>query len=292
MGSSTGSSGWSVRATIPDYIPTPVRLPRPVRPTALAAALLLALPRAAPAAEPPLDLRLDVPATLGVTGAALGLDLATVLLQKELTPTTCRICGAGRFDTSVRDALRWKDTGAASTASDILGIGTPALAAGALALAGLSAGGARTAAEDLLITGEAVSVAILATQIAKFSFGRLRPDAWAAPGASQGPSARVSLWSGHTGAAFAAAVAAGTVARLRGYRSWPWILGLGLAGAAATGWLRIAADRHWATDVLAGAAAGSAVGYGLPVWLHGRREGDRATGLRLEILPNGLAGTF
>ncbi len=271
----------------------PARRPlRAAAPSSALAALLLLLPGAAPAVEPPLDLRLDVPATLAVTGTALGLDLATVLLQNRLTPTTCRICGAGAFDTSVRDALRWKDTGAASTASDVLGIGTPALAAGALALAGLSAGGARTAAEDLLVTGEAVSIAVLTTQIAKFSFGRLRPDAWADPGASQGPSARVSLWSGHTDAAFAAAAAAGTVARLRGYRSWPWILGLGLAGAAATGWLRIAADRHWATDVLAGAAAGSVVGFGVPVWLHGRGDGARGTGLRLELLPDGLAGTF
>lgn len=271
-----------------------MHVPRPIRPSALAAtaALLLALPRAAPAAEPPLDLRLDVPVTLAVTATALSLSLASVLAKDRLTPSTCRICGSNGLDVSVRDALLWRNTAAASSASDLLGVGVPVLAAGALAVSGWSAGGIRTALEDLLVTGEAISVTILTTQIAKFSSGRLRPAAWADPSAPQGPDARLSFWSGHTDAAFAAAVAAGTVARLRGYRSWPWILGLGLAGAAATGWLRIAADRHWASDVLAGAAAGSAVGYGLPVWLHGRRGGDRATGLRLEILPNGIAGRF
>lgn len=273
----------------------PVRAPRPRRPAVLAAAaalLLAAPPAAASAGEPPLDLRLDVPVTLGVTGTALGLSLATVLFQKELAPPSCRICGAGALDTSVRDALRWRNASAASTASDLLQVGVPLLAAGALGLSGWQAGGGRTALEDLLVTAEAMSVAVLATQVAKLSTGRLRPDAWADPAASRGPNAYLSMWSGHTAAAFAAATAAGTVARLRGYRSWPWILGLGLAGAVATGWLRVAADRHWATDVLAGAAAGSAAGVGLPIWLHGRRDGDPATGLRLEILPNGLAGTF
>jgi membrane-associated phospholipid phosphatase len=34
---------------------------------------------------------------------------------------------------------------------------------------------------------------------------------------------------------------------------------------AATGYLRIAADRHYATDVLAGAAVGTGVGLGWPL---------------------------
>ena len=190
--------------------------PRPSPPASLAAvatALLLALPRPAPAAEPPLDLRLDVPVTLGVTGAALGVSLATVLLQKELAPPSCRVCGAGALDTSLRDALLWRNTSAASRASDLLQVGVPLLAAGALGLSGWQAGGGRTALEDLLVAGEAVSVALLATQVAKLSFGRLRPDAWADPSAARGPNAYFSMWSGHTAAAFAAATAAGTVAR-------------------------------------------------------------------------------
>ncbi|HET9554449.1 MAG TPA: hypothetical protein VFP50_15910 [Anaeromyxobacteraceae bacterium] len=42
-----------------------------------------------------------------------------------------------------------------------------------------------------------------------------------------------------------------------------------MAGAAATGWLRVAADRHWATDVLAGAAAGTTVGLVVPLLVLG-----------------------
>ncbi len=261
-----------------------------------AAAFLLALAVCLPAGadDAPIELRLDVPVALGITGAALGASLASVLLKGELAPQRCRICGSDGFDTGIRDALRWSDTAAAASGSDVLVTGVPLLAGGALLLSGWQAGGTRVAAEDLLVATEAVSIAVLATQIAKYSFGRIRPYAWASPTPVRGPDAFLSGWSGHTSATFAAAAAAGTVARLRGYRSWPWILALGLAGAATCGWLRIAADRHWATDVLAGAAVGSVAGFGLPVWLHGRTGApDPATpGVRLRPYPLGIAGVF
>jgi membrane-associated phospholipid phosphatase len=69
---------------------------------------------------------------------------------------------------------------------------------------------------------------------------------------------------------------------MRGYESAPWILGLGLAGAATTGYLRVAADAHWATDVLAGAAFGAAVGVAVPL-LH------RVPDVRLVPAPGGVA---
>ena len=45
-----------------------------------------------------------------------------------------------------------------------------------------------------------------------------------------------------------------------------WAAGLTLATTGA--YLRIAADRHYATDVLAGAIVGSAVGFGVPYFAH------------------------
>jgi len=261
-----------------------------VRTTAALLALALGLP--APAAEPE-PLRLDLPLTLGVTAAAGAGALLAVALEGELRARSCRICEPNAFDRWARDGLRWKDWHAAKVGSDVLLGAVPLGAAGALALSGWQAGGSRTALEDLVMVAEAVSVALLATEIAKLAAGRLRPYAWADPGSAD-RDANLSFWSGHTAATFAAASAAGTVARLRGYRSWPWIVGLGLAGAAATGWLRIAADRHWTTDVLVGAAVGSAAGFGLPLLLHGRRDaaGSGAAGLQLTPLPLGIAGTF
>ena len=59
-------------------------------------------------------------------------------------------------------------------------------------------------------------------------------------------------------------VSAGTIASRRGSRHAPWIWAGGLAFAGSTGYLRIAADRHFLTDVLVGASVGAAAGLVLP----------------------------
>ena len=43
---------------------------------------------------------------------------------------------------------------------------------------------------------------------------------------------------------------------------------VGLVCATAGGYLRIAADQHYATDVITGALVGSAVGFGVPYFFH------------------------
>ena len=55
--------------------------------------------------------------------------------------------------------------------------------------------------------------------------------------------------------------------------------------AFATGYLRIAADKHWTTDVMTGAAVGSILGY---VW---PRYVDRWIGKAISVSPNGVALT-
>ena len=253
------------------------------------AAVLLALSLALPARAEPRELRLDEPAALATTGGALTAALAAELLKPWVAPPACRVCGTNAFDRWARDALRWQDPGAARVGSDVLLAGVPLLAGGALALSAARAGGGRAAGQDLLMVAEATSLALLATQAAKLAVGRIRPYAWADPAAAEDRDAWLSFWSGHAAATFAAASAAGTVARLRGYRSWPWITGLGLAGAAGCGWLRVAGDRHWALDVLAGAAVGSLAGFGLPAWLHGRRGTGTAPAAAATF---GFSGTF
>ena len=44
-----------------------------------------------------------------------------------------------------------------------------------------------------------------------------------------------------------------------------------MAISVFTGYLRLAADKHWLTDVLAGAAIGATVGILVPLLFHGRR---------------------
>ena len=110
---------------------------------------------------------------------------------------------------------------------------------------------------------EAVALNGALTQIVKFTAGRERPFVHALP-ADQKPLTahpadnNVSFYSSHTSFAFSLAVSTATVASMRHYRWARVIWGVGLVSAAAVGYLRIAADQHYFTDVLVGAAAGSA----------------------------------
>ena len=73
-----------------------------------------------------------------------------------------------------------------------------------------------------------------------------------------------SFFSGHTAMAFAAATSGGllqSVGRDGGGRYAGWALGGALAGA--TGVFRVRAGKHFPTDVLVGAAVGTAAGVGI-----------------------------
>lgn len=88
-----------------------------------------------------------------------------------------------------------------------------------------------------------------------------------------------SFFSGHTTAAFTTAVFTGYTYQLRhpGSPLVPWVWGGSLAAAAGVGALRIAAGKHFPSDILAAAAVGSLCGYLLPrLHLrpgHGRKGG-------------------
>jgi membrane-associated phospholipid phosphatase len=87
-----------------------------------------------------------------------------------------------------------------------------------------------------------------------------------------------SFFSGHTTAAFTAAVFTGYTYGLKhpGSRSAPWVWAGSLATAGAVGGLRIAAGKHFPSDILAGAAVGSLFGYLVPR-LHLRRPSGLAS---------------
>jgi membrane-associated phospholipid phosphatase len=86
------------------------------------------------------------------------------------------------------------------------------------------------------------------------------------------PDDNLSFCSGHSQAAFVMAAASGTAASLRGYDLAPAVWAGGMSVAVAVAWLRIAADRHYLSDVLAGGVIGSAIGVLLPLGFHGRAE--------------------
>jgi membrane-associated phospholipid phosphatase len=183
------------------------------------------------------------------------------VIQDKLAPGACRWCGANGLDTSVRDALLWSDPGRAAALSNVTAYVLAPIAALGLPLFD----DAPHLADDAIPVLEAVVAGQLVTQVVKLSVGRQRPYAHFATGAFASSSEdNLSFSSGHTSIAFAFAVGAGTVAHARHARLEPVIWASGLAIAATTAYLRIAADKHWLTDTLGGAAIGSAAGYIVP----------------------------
>jgi membrane-associated phospholipid phosphatase len=80
------------------------------------------------------------------------------------------------------------------------------------------------------------------------------------------PDAKRSFFSGHTTISFSSAV---FLSKVYGDyfpdSKWkPYIWGVSLGIAAAVGYLRIAAGKHFLTDVLVGALVGGAIGYLIP----------------------------
>lgn len=224
---------------------------------------------AAPATPP--GVRVSLPVDIAITASATAVWLASDLLKSHLAPLDCRWCEVNALDTAVRDHLRWTTHGGAAVTLSNAGafVVAPLVGAGLLAVQGAGQGGVRRVGVDLLITAEAVALAGTLNQLVKYSVGRQRPYARAGvpnPDTGQGADdANLSFYSAHTSITFSTAFAAGTVARLRGYSWAPAIFIAGGAVGVLTGYLRIAADQHYLTDVVTGALVGSAVGIGVPL---------------------------
>jgi membrane-associated phospholipid phosphatase len=221
------------------------------------------------------ELKTDIPVDVAFTGTAIGLVLWSELGKLDLVPDECRWCGGDALDDRVRDALLWDKPSTAALLSDANGfILAPTTAFATLAGAASHDGASRKTATDMLIVLEAGATSALLNQIVKYTVARERPYGRYKTPLSPSPTAdaRLSFFSGHTSLTFTLAAAAGTVAHLRGYRLAPitWIPGAAIA--AFTGYLRIAADKHYLTDVLVGAAVGSAVGILVPLVFHPRTD--------------------
>ncbi len=132
----------------------------------------------------------------------------------------------------------------------------------------------QAAAEDVAVLGQAVLLANGMTEVLKTVIARPRPYVY-----DSGPTGRVTRFdveampSAHSAQAFAAAAAFWSIQRRRGTagRHRRDIVAL-LALATATAVLRVEAHQHFPTDVLAGAALGSTIGWIVPRLHRTRRE--------------------
>lgn len=252
-------------------------------------------------AEPARELRNTGPWFLaGEFGASLilgfvGPDLVT---KPQLDDLTCADawCEPPGFDVAARNLLVADRPKAAGTASHVFTVGlTPAVVFGGAIVGAAASGNASPALQDSVILLDVFLLSTGANSIAKVAGKRQRPgfhygrqDLTEADGHDR--EEFVSFYSGDTTWAFALASGGTTLAYLRGYRHAP-ILAIASGAFALTGGiLRITADMHWATDVLTGALAGTAIGVGVPLLLHGRIAGVDA----VSVAPNGLSfsGTF
>jgi membrane-associated phospholipid phosphatase len=267
----------------------------PLSLVALAASLAIA-PGAARGEPHPL--RHDLRADGALAAGGWLLYLSSELAKDALAPARCRVCGGNALDDRARDLLVWRRNDAAARGSDVLAFALfPAgLAAHQLLAAGRE-GDVEAGAVDLLVVGEVAALAMSLNQAVKFAVGRQRPFVrhrnFAVAERLADSDDHLSFFSGHTTFTFAVAAAAGTVSELRGYRSAPWVWGAGMTLAATTGYLRIAADRHYLTDVLVGAAVGTALGVALPRLMHGREdEGAAPPAARSAAVPLTFAFVF
>lgn len=157
------------------------------------------------------------------------------------------------LDRAGRRALRWSCPARADRLSDLLAYGVaPAACAWALRRADESL--FQVTVRDGFAVTEAAVLAGLVNQLAKQLAMRERPFADGIPGKIPLPDRFGSFFSGH--ASSVAVICAATAFRrtLSGHPSSRlWILP---ALPLAVAYLRIAADKHYATDVLAGLAIG------------------------------------
>jgi len=234
------------------------------------------------------DVTADAAIAIGAFATSVGLELA----KPALAPS-CLACGRSEdgadavngLDRAVRSSLVWEDRQPANIASYVTGFGTSSMIAfGITGAAANDSGTPKFFPVDSLLIFEATSLATLTTQATKLIVRRERPFVHALPSdrklnTSDPGDNNVSFFSGHTSVAFALAASSGTVAEMRGYRLAPLIWGMGAASGLVTGYLRIAADKHYFSDVLVGALVGTAFGVGVPLVFHGRGAFDSGTTL-------------
>lgn len=247
------------------------------------------------------DPRVDLPVTGVLTAGWL---LSEFAFKKRLAPAACRWCETNGFDTAVRQAFNpslspsAEGISGAHVASNLVGfVGVPVAMLGLDALLSWRDGVFVEAFPvDAVLMLEATMAILGVNQVVKFSVGRGRPytvgagTELLAMGHDIADN-NLSFFSGHSTFTFALASSAATIAGLRGYRH-AWVLwAVGMPLAATTAILRLAADKHWMSDVLLGSALGIAAGVLLPTLLH-RRIGPLQA--RVSPMANGLAvtGTF
>lgn len=202
---------------------------------------------------------------MGVTAALGGYLLSGSVFNFSLTAHACRWCTPPSFDRAARTALVWSNTKRADSLSSldayVLG---PIVGLSLLIASDYDAGTSRLI-DDILPVVETVAIVQVLTQFGKYGFARSRPYVYFATSTlDPGADNYSSFWSGHSVLGFAITSAAATVCHFRHYWTEPYVWATGIALSVSAEYLRIAADKHYLSDVVGGGVVGIAAGLLVP----------------------------
>lgn len=197
---------------------------------------------------------------------------------------TCGWCEANAFDRTFRDLLviesASKEIGYISHGVS-LGI-VPIIGIWGVVAPALNNDHTDHALQNVAIIVNSFLVTSALAEVAKGAFDRQRPGVYY--GRAEDTEAgdfsserNRSFFSGDTAWAFTLAASASTIAHLRNYEHATAVTVATGSFAVLAGLMRTMADMHWPTDVLTGAAVGTAVGVLVPVLLHGREDSSDVT---------------
>jgi membrane-associated phospholipid phosphatase len=232
------------------------------------------------------DLRHDWPRDGAITFAAGAFWAFTELNKDRIVAPTCRWCDRGptgedtlnALDSATTAALGWSNLPVVSRVGDVF-------AYGIVPLGTLSALGFAAQREDrlsdlpvnILVIAKSLMLYGALNQTVKFIAGRERPFVHELPAREKKLTEHpddnnVSFFSAHSGTTMCLVVSAGMIARLRGYESERLVWAVGVPLATFTAYSRIAAKKHYLTDVLVGGLVGAAVGFSIPFLFHLPKE--------------------
>lgn len=212
-------------------------------------------PLSAQGANAPFHVGWPDAALIGTGGVLAGLP---ILLHLPSGSASCAPCDPGSLSSFDRIAVHRFDP-AADRASTLLLLAE----GGAAGLGSVWGEDRKNRVANAVVFGDAITWAAVADQWLKVTVHRNRPILYtsAAPAAANIRDNRESFPSGHAELAFAAATAYTLIAHRRGLPHATRNSILLYAAATAIGVLRVAAAKHFPTDVLGGALLGSAASW-------------------------------
>ena len=221
-----------------------------------------------------------------VTGGLAVSTLTLLLLNDKLAPLDCKWCEPGSIDGDISRSVLWANPVAANTVSNVMQFAIPVGVMGFGLIQAYRYDDPAAGWSDVLLITEATSLAMLVNVVVKYTTGRSRPYVWQG-NADLYPAtvsdANVSFFGGHTTFAFAVVVSGSTLFFMQDMPGAPWVLGVGLAAASFTAYLRMAADKHYLSDILVGAGVGSLIGWAVPYLFH--RPGKKGPPQAGDLLP-------